>query len=144
MRVVMKEVWPCVSLLRLQKLRCHTLSITSPMIRPWTRPSSGIVHFWHPEGQLPTVWSKIAYWSDLYSLSMLLTLIRVKSTRTRAQPYCSFHRKSSYLRILWFLRPLLKILWNHTERPHHIWHNITILQSPDLPKEGSTRLTQQH
>ena len=38
------------------------------MIRPWARPSSGILHLWHPDCQFPTVWSKIFHLSDLYSL----------------------------------------------------------------------------
>lgn len=88
-----------------------------------------------------SVWQMFCLPDFVFPHRHLLTSIQTKSTRTWAQPFSSSHRKSNYLRMSSFLQSLLKILWNHTERLHHIWFNITVLQSPDLPWVGSILLT---
>lgn len=128
-------------LLHFQRPFYNCLSVTSPRIRLRTRTSPEIVYLWHLERQFTTAWWKIFCLPDfVFPHPHLLTPIQTKSTRTWTQPFSSFRRKSNYPRMS-FLQSLLKIFWNHTERLHHIWFNITVLQSPDFPREGSVLLT---
>ena len=114
-RVLMNEF--CLSVFTSKDLHCHSLSVTSPMVRPCTRPSSGIVHIWHPKCQFPTVWAKIFCLSDLYSLiHACWPWFRLKSTKISTQPFSSFHRKSNCLSMSSHLSSLMKMLWKHTKK----------------------------
>ena len=135
----------CLHVFTSKDLQCRSLSVTPPLVRPWTRPTSGIVPCLTPRKPVSHCLSKNLLSVRLYSpIHACWPWFRLKSTKMSTQPFISFHRKSSYLSTSSHLRSWWRryaaVLLSHVQlsaapgtaacqAPVHADHWLTLLSS---------------